>query len=435
MTRRNVNRDALDDETGARRDVLALAVMAFAVRLAWVRWGAWTGGDTPEYLLLARNLVFHHIFSMSQNTEALLLPTAHRPPLYSFLIAALWWRDAAPTNLVLLIQAVLGALTVALVYAIARDAFSRTVAIVSGLGMLFAPMSCHYTAVILTETVFTFFVVLGVFLWGRKRFASAGVAFGLAMLTRPTLLPFLLGLPLLSLLPAWRPHLRAHLLIIVAAFAISSVWIIRNAIVFQRFVPIAASGWGTNLLFGTMEIKLAGDDVWTTVLNDPVLKLDAGSNETQADQLRMRRAIERIVNDPGGWLVARAKQYPRLFIDSGDYLLGSYNMMIGEALRESRFLVVLVKAAFVLGNLGVFALALFGLFVARARFAELSHITLFPVFLLAAHLPMWIESRYSLPMMPLVIILAAGGALKLAAMVSAAYGNETILAGRLTEVR
>src|ERR1041385_5492926 len=73
------------------------------------------------------------------------------------------------------------------------------------------------------------------------------------------------------------------------------------------------------------------------------------------------------------------------------------------------------------GNIAVFVLAIYGIFLERRRFVLLSHITLFPVFLSLIHLPMWIESRYSLPMMPLVLILAARGIEKLLTKLSNRY--------------
>ena len=57
----------------------------------------------------------------------------------------------------------------------------------------------------------------------------------------------------------------------------------------------------------------------------------------------------------------------------------------------------------------VFCFALLGVMVERERFATLSHLTLFPIFLAMVSLPLWIEPRYGLPMMPLVAILSAVG--------------------------
>lgn len=398
---------------GARvtRDVLLLTLAAFSVRLAWLRWGAWEAVDGADYLALAKNLAFYHVFSLDAQTLA---PTAHRPPLYPALIALLWWGGGAPVYAVLLLQALLGTLTVSLVYLMARDRFSRPTALLAAAGMTLAPMTCLFTAALLTETLFTFLLMLGLFFWGRGNAVWAGVAFGLAILTRPALMPFLVALPLLSLLPAWRKHRPAHVLIFIVAMAVASVWIVRNALVFGRFVPVAASGWGTNLLCGTLETDTGGrvwdGTAWVPLNLDthPLLKVE-GTDEVQKDRIRMARAVSRIASAPWHWLVVRAKQYPKLLIDNGDYLLGSYNLSIREAIRAARPFVVLVKLIFILTNLLVFALAAYGIYCERARFVALEHVTLFPIFLLAVHLPLWIEPRYLIPAMPLVAILAAAG--------------------------
>jgi hypothetical protein len=194
------------------------------------------------------------------------------------------------------------------------------------------------------------------------------------------------------------------------ALLVSSVWIARNAVVFGKFIPIAASGWGAGVLAGSIETKFVGDDVFTALLKDPAFKLDEPvADETEVDRLMMRRALKRIKDNPLRWLFVRAKQYPRLFMDSGDYLLGSHNVTFGQALRKPRPLVVLVKVAFMLGNLLFMLLVAYGLYVERKRFVELSHLWLFPLFLLLAQLPFWIEARYSLPIVPVMIIFAAVG--------------------------
>jgi hypothetical protein len=137
------------------------------------------------------------------------------------------------------------------------------------------------------------------------------------------------------------------------------------------------------------------------------------ADETEFDRVRLRAALRRIADHPGGWLVARAQQYPRLFVDSGSYLFGSEGIPFRAAIREGRLGQVLVRSIFIIGNLAVFVFAIVGLFAERSRFARLSHLTLFPIFLALISLPLWIEPRYGLPMMPLVAILSAVGMLKM----------------------
>jgi len=391
--------------SSARSDLAALALLALAVRLAWVAFGSWESGDSQWYIATAQNLVTRHMFSADG-----VGPTAFRPPLYSAVIASLWVGNSAPIGGTLMLQAILGTVTVALVYLIARCHFDRWVAVIAATGLALAPMTGRFTAVVLTETLFTFLLTLGIFFWARSQYQWTGIAFGLAMLTRVTLLPFVLLLPLLTLLRPWRSFRRAFLTIILLSLAVASVWIARNALVFHRFIPVAAAGSGTNLLVGSLDINEADDVTRRKALLKSVDT--AGStteDETEFDRVRLRAALQRIKEHPGHWLLVRAQQYPRLFIDSGSYLFGNGVVPYPVAVHEGRLGQVVVRTGFIAGNLLVFLLALIGVVTQRTRFAELSHLTLFPLFLALVSLPLWIEPRYGLPMMPLIAILSAAG--------------------------
>ena len=384
--------------------LFTLFVLAFVVRFCYARWGLWWAGDSPVYLDLASNLAFYHSFS-----EVIGVPTASRPPLYPLLIAAFWWTANTPVTAVILAQCIFGAASVVLVYLIAKDRFDHRVAFIAALAFSFAPMTVHYTAVLLTETLFTFLVLLAIFFWGRNRGVAAGLSFGLAGLTRSAVFPFLLLLPLLALLPPWRANRRLYLLIFLAALSVASVWTIRNALVFRRFILVQSGGYGTNLFAGTIETQLYGDDVWRKVNQELVSNAGDPRDDVVRDREYMRRAIDRIKSDPAHYLKVRLKQYPRLFMDSGDYLLGTQNVAFTQALRERRFLVIVVKLGFLLGNIALLVLAIYGMLIERRRFVSLSHLILFPVFLALVHVPMWIESRYSLSMVPFLLIFSARG--------------------------
>lgn len=388
------------------------AVVALGVRLCWIRWGAWTSPDVESYLKLAENLRFHQVLGFS-TSNGNVIPSTLRPPLYPGLIAAFWWGESAPITEMLLLQVVLGSLTVALVYQIACDSFGKRVALLASFSMAVAPMTCQHTAILLTETLFTFLFVLGIFLWGRKRFVLCGIAFGLATLTRPTLLPFLIILPAAALFKTWRAQWRSLLIISIIALTVSSVWVIRNAITFRRFIPTGSLA-GLTLLCGTIDMEIIGFKVWTgqgwellDMNTHPLLQLDNTLNEAQREEVIKQRAIERITRHPLDWLIVRSKQYPKLFIDTGDYMLGRYNVSIRDALFAPRPFVLIVKSLFLLGNLLVITLAASGVYRERARFGSLGHLLLPLAFMLMVHLPLWIEARYSLPIMPLVAIFAS----------------------------
>lgn len=404
--------EPVQSPAGVRLDLAAVTGVAFAVRLAWIWFGGWIAGDSAWYLSVARNQAFHHVFAVG--SEGInLAPTAFRPPLYSTVIAVLWCGDSAPIQAMLLLQAVLGAATVTFVYLIARDQFPRGLALLAATGMAVAPMTGHFTAVILNETLFTFLLTLGVFWWGRKHYVGTGLIFGLAALTRVAILPFVVLLPLLTLFQPWRSCRRDYLKITLLVFAVVSLWMVRNAVHFHRFIPVAAGGYGTNLLLGSMTTSEADDVAKRKTLLSRVD--DAGGrqrDETAFDRVRLRAAVARIAGSPGHWLVARAQQYPRLFIDSGSYLFRNDSTPLRSAIRDGMIGQGLVRVLFVLGNVLVFVFALLGVVAEAPRFVALGHLILFPIFLMMISLPFWIEPRYGLPMMPLIAVLAAAGVVR-----------------------
>lgn len=397
------------------RILIALLAIAFFVRLFWLWWRPYPiTGDPRDYLTLARNLVFYHTFSLDIAENSVFQMTS-RAPLYPALIAALWWGNYAPLALVKALQIILGSATAGLVYLLARHPFNRRVATIAGLGMAVAPMSSYFTGAILADTLYIFLLTLGFFFWGRQRPGIAGIIFGLAGLTKPTILPFLIMLPFLGLLPAWRPHWRRYLLMTVVALAVVSPWIVRNSLINKRFTLVASQGWGDMVLFGAIETPY--DDPWTTIRNHPLVKIDEGSTDLlEIDRARVRRGLTYIKDHPWNWLVVRLmNQYPRLFIDDGSYVLDFHHVHFGDVFRNPRpFVMLLVanKFVFVVGNILLFVFAAYGLIVERARFVELSHLTLFPIVLLLNYLPLWIETRHSLPLVPSVSIFAAVGLLR-----------------------
>jgi 4-amino-4-deoxy-L-arabinose transferase-like glycosyltransferase len=392
-------------------DILLLFCLAFFLRAIYAYRNLWIASDSLEYLTLAKNLTFHHVFSFGSNPSEL-IPTAFRPPLYPALISLFWWSEEPPLTIVLFLQAFLGALTVMLVYKLAVRHFNRRVAVIAAIALSIEPFTINYTATVMTETLFTFLVVLAAYFWDYKRYVIGGFIFGLCALVRPTVVPFLILLPLLSIFSVWSSYRKAFLTIVLVAAATVSIWTVRNALVFNQIILVSSFGFGMNLLCGTMEVPMLADEGWNIVKADPAIQqmyldLKNGKPETEVDRRVFREGLQRIVSHPVSWLKARAKQYPRLFIDSAPYILGRNNMRLEDALREGKWFFIIYKLAFASRFFIAVGLALIGIFLLRERLAELGSIVLFPLFLMLIHLPLWTENRYLLPMLPFMFILAA----------------------------
>jgi 4-amino-4-deoxy-L-arabinose transferase-like glycosyltransferase len=376
----------------------ALLVSSLLIRVAWLSAPHALQPDSLEYLRLAHSLTTTGRFSLDGQTFS-----TYRPPLYPLLIAAAESVTARPETFILAVQCVLGALTVGLTMMVARRFFGEPVALVTGALLAIAPMTGHFAALMLTETLFTFLVLAGVFAWRSGRPLVAGVAFGAAALTRASLLPYILLIGAAGLIPSWR-HRRACLRIAAAALVVMAPWVVRNAIKTGRWT-VADAGWGTNLLIGTLDLR-SGSNRWVQIAE--ALPGGANASASDAETDARSRALAAIRTNPLGWIRTRAGQWVWLFIDTGDYLpVSSNRVSFRQALRDKRADTVLLKAGFASGTAALVFLALCGGWTVRRRLVELAPLWSFPVYLAAAHLPMYVEPRYGLPLVPFLATFAS----------------------------
>lgn len=200
--------------------------MAFAFRIP-----AFVTKDSVEYVEPALALVDGGPFVLAQR----------RTPVYPLFMAgsvALFGRDLLAITFA---QHLLGIGTAMLTFAIGRMTFGRTVGLVGGLLAALSSPLLIYEHYLITESVFTFFLIVAICLFVAglrtrllRYFALGGFVLGLAALTRPVGQAILVVLPFafLPVLGGWRPTLRACALT-VGCFALLIVpWTIRNQLVF-----------------------------------------------------------------------------------------------------------------------------------------------------------------------------------------------------------
>ncbi len=275
---------------------------------------------------------------------------------------------------------------------------------ISGIGMALAPMSARYSAILLTESMFTFLVALACWLWLIKKWKWAGFVWGISILVRPSPLLFVMILPILPLFAVkLRRDAVSLSLMTLVTFIVISPWIIRNAYVFHQFIPVASSGYGNNLLIGSINLNI-NQPMWDQVNTARLVSKDelSGKNEFDADKVLLQKALKRIRESPLQWLIARSKQYPIFFADLGQYFFS------GPGKWKTT-----VVTVFLAGNLIMLLLSAYGLYLGKDNFVVHLPISLWPIYMTLVHLPMWVEPRYSLPMMPMLAIFASIGISKL----------------------
>lgn len=237
------------------RDVrwaLGLTALALALRLAFVL----TSGRTVVYDAGSTVFTFNDTFfyswaagaiSMGDGLSFLGHPTAHWPPGYPFLLAGVFLVFGANVSNALVANAVIGALTVPLLYLVVHRALGRAAAIAAGAALAVFPGQILMGDVVLAETLYTFelvgFVAL-VAVLGRSRRAlvALGIFAGLAALTRGEGLLF----PLIVLAFGWAPGARRSALRHAAAVGVVMAltvtpWTIRNIDVAGGFVLVSAN--------------------------------------------------------------------------------------------------------------------------------------------------------------------------------------------------
>jgi len=148
--------------------IAAIVLLALALRLGWIAYASFTptlSDDAGRYDLLGRSLADNAGYINPNGTT-----TMFWPPGYPLVLASVYklWPEGAlgdhEVSAALALNAVLGAATVLLVYAIGRRAFDDRTAMLGALLTALFPSLIFLTGVTLTETLFTFLALLAVWL-------------------------------------------------------------------------------------------------------------------------------------------------------------------------------------------------------------------------------------------------------------------------------
>lgn len=330
------------------RAVRAAVVAGLLLRLAFAL-GYWTGKplthDEREYLALAANLAHGRGFVADLPGEPVAAPPPGglapqqfgRAPGYPLFLAPITGLDAdlragrlppdVPTA-VQAAQALLGALTIALLAAIVRrSAGDRAAAIAAWLAALYPPL-VWMPAYALSEALYAPLALAAAWWVGavtdRPRgtaggraamtaLALAGLAAGAAALVRPAMLFFL---PLAALLivrrsPGVGTGLRRAILFAAVAAAAIAPWTVRNLAVHERVVLIASEGGVTFWTGNHREAIGEGDLAANPHLKRRNLEFRArhtGLSEEALEPLYYREALGFIAADPLWWLGLEARK-------------------------------------------------------------------------------------------------------------------------------
>lgn len=230
-------------EERERKAILAILLAALALRLcvAFLSGLPHLGSDGETYIEMG---------------DAILdgKPMSFFPNGYPILLAAVAYAmgEADPQPAWLLMNVLMSTAIVAFVYLMARRRLAPAVALAAAAVAAVWPTQVHYTAQFLSDIPATFVLAFGTYLALRRQAVAAGVMLGIATLVRDSLLPSVLLLAAIGMIDPERRRDMARLLLAVALVQ-AVEWMLE-----QRGVTAAPSTTGLNLLLAVTSMSTDG---------------------------------------------------------------------------------------------------------------------------------------------------------------------------------
>jgi 4-amino-4-deoxy-L-arabinose transferase-like glycosyltransferase len=263
--------------------------------------------------------------------------------------------------------------------------------------------SCLFALTEIPYAVFLFFSICLLLVASIKEehkhkfllLAIAGVLLGIANLFRPVALflsvAILFGSIIYNLLNKISAMKAVKEFAIVSLFMLLALspWIIRNYIVFEKFIPGRAEA-GAALFVGSMvdwKGEFQDNRHPTTLLDKEKYKTDL-----EQDNALMEMAIENIKKNPVGWIKLMPLKFKRLMFD-----------VPGEKqVIKSKAIIVIIKII----TVSVFLLAIAGVVLHRNKIFVWLMATpvIYTIFI---HLVLFAMPRFRVPVDPFLILLAA----------------------------
>ncbi|MEO3947729.1 glycosyltransferase family 39 protein [Gorillibacterium sp. CAU 1737] len=424
----NVPLFSLHEESKAQRTTLhLLAAFVFVLgAIICLAYGdslllgnyAQMNNDDVKYIRSAEILLSHGMLTYHNPDQ----PTAFIMPGLPLLVAffrSFLGRDEAVMAF-RLFQCVLQAGSVYLIYLLSRQFFSRKVAMIAAvLAALYVP-SYYASAVVLTETTFTFLLLLSTLLTvgavRTKKWSLYGIigvlwAFMTYLKPQSLLFPAILFILWLVTRHSWRDMLRFGVLMAMIFVLLLSPWWIRNERTFGEPILLTESS-GNPLLLGTFIYYGAPSEGF--FVQYPQYRDNLVSQSDRANQETAIRIIRYgFTHQPFKYLLWYLVEKPAEFFRKPFYwepILGLSKMTV----RVYHYLYV------ALGLIGVIHTFFSG------KWKRLVPLYLVIGYFMGVYIPFVVFSRYGYPLMLMLMPLIAYGAHTGVSWLSRKRGSETV---------
>ncbi len=400
-----------------------VALAALAALVLRVAWGLWV--DRPPQALFdpARYVGFGRAIADGRGMIEPLTgePTAYYPPGYPWFVGIVTWLGSPFTDsvvtLVVLAQAVLGSVSVVLGALVGRAVAGRRAGVAAALGLAVYPNLVFHSGAVLGETLYnTLFLSFAALVvttrWPdgltTRRALASGVVLGAAVLVRPISLAVVPVVALTWWLATRDGRLvgRATAFLVVGVVACVAPWTVRNAIRMDAFIPISTNT-GENLCIGHGP---GATGAFTTLeaCDTERSVVDGSAGEVAADREKIEVALDAIRADPGREVGLLLDRVWYTWVRDGDH----DGLIAVQSYRYDRFIAIdterrLLRVAD-LAYWATGALAAAGVVVLLRR-RHAVDVFLVGAALMTAAVPLAFfgDTRFKVPVVPLLIIIAA----------------------------
>jgi 4-amino-4-deoxy-L-arabinose transferase-like glycosyltransferase len=398
---------------------LIMFAAAFILRAvyAWLAVGPYAEpySDAITYHDVACNLMRTGHFALGDPPR----PTAFIPPVMPFLTSLLY-RVIGPNYFGgILLQCAIGSFVPLAVVPLGTALYDAKAGRIAGWLTVAHPILVSFSGYLLTESSFTLAITIAIgasIAWalapGWKRALAAGALWGLATLTRPTVLTF----PVVIVAWGWialrhrvpfLSYARQAVLIGIGMAVVIAPWTVRNAVVMKVFLPVT-SGAGIALFDSNnpekWNDKVKSGGAMMVIGMEPYASRVRGLSEIESDKVTRQMAIE--------FLRAHVREWPAMAVAK----LGRFWRLSNEGkiwAQPGSPILKLVRRVdpLLIWSIVILPLALWGLTLSirgeRAWIRALLPIVI--LYFTALSAVFWGGLRPRVPIEPLVAILAAVG--------------------------
>jgi 4-amino-4-deoxy-L-arabinose transferase-like glycosyltransferase len=348
--------------------------------------------------------------------------TFYQAPLYPYTLAVLIKIFSAGTFGLRFFQIILGTLSVGLLGIAGRHAFNRQVGVIAAVMYAFYPPAIYYDGIIQKTALASFLLclLLAECSYLNRRASKvhslfAGITLGLLVLTRENAL---LWVPVIPIWMALRiPAKRAGKIGVVVSYVLGLTVVLlpvaaRNASLGGEWSPTTFQA-GPNFYIGN---NLNSNGLYRPLVPghetpkyeradaQRLAELDEGRELTSREVSRywFERSFDEIKQEPMRWI--------ELLMIKSLMVVNRFEVPDVESMRVYRDFSITLCVLAPVWHFGILCpLAVWGMLVTRKRWRRLSLFYAFTLVMVAAIVGFFILGRYREPLVPLLILFAAGG--------------------------